>query len=149
VVKTGPTGLVATGFNVTYDISVANHGTSDASSVTLTDVLPAGMTFVSMSQTSGPAFNCSGTTTVTCTIGTLINGASAAFQLTVHDNVAAGTTLSNTAAISSTTPDPNTANNSSTSSVSVVETIPLLSPSALMLLALALAAGAWIAMRKV
>ncbi len=148
VVKTGPIGVVATGFDVVYNISVANSGPSDAASVTLTDVLPAGTTFVSMNQTSGPAFNCSGTTTVTCTIGTLINGASATFQLTVHDTAAVGTTLSNTATIASTTPDPNAANNSSTASVTVVATIPLLSPSMLLLLALALSAGAWIAMKK-
>lgn len=149
VVKTGPIGVVATGFDIVYNISVANSGPSDAASVTLTDVLPAGTTFVSMNQTSGPAFNCSGTTTVTCTIGTLINGATAAFQLTVHDTAAVGTTLSNTATIASTTPDPNAANNSSTATVTVVATIPLLSPSMLMLLALALSAGAWIAMKNV
>lgn len=149
VVKNGPTGPVATGYNVVYDISVANGGPSDAASVTLTDVLPAGTTFVSMTQTSGPAFNCSGTTTVTCTIGTLVNGATAAFQLTVQDNSAIGTTLSNTATITSTTPDPNPANNTSSSPSALVDaTIPLLSPSMLMLLALALSAGAWMAMKK-
>ena len=146
VVKMGPAGPVATGFDVVYNLSVANAGPSDAASVTLTDVLPAGTTFVSMNQTSGPAFNCSGTTTVTCTIGTLINGASAAFQLTLHNTVTAGTTLSNTATIGSTTPDPNTANNSSTAGVTVVATIPVLSPSMLLLLALALSIVSGMAM---
>lgn len=149
VTKSGPTTQVATGFDIVYTITAANSGPSDAFNVTLTDTLPPNTTFASLSQTSGPSFNCTTGATVTCSIGTFTNGASASFQLTVHNGAAAGTTVTNTATISSTTNDPNTANNSSSPSTTVVATIPALSPSMLMLLALALSAGAWMTMRKI
>lgn len=110
VTKSGPT-LAAVGSDVAYTITVSNAGPSDASAVTLSDTIPAATSFVSMQQNSGPAFNCSGTTTVTCTIATLVPGASASFTLTVHVNSAAS--ITNTANASATTPDPNSGNNSS------------------------------------
>jgi uncharacterized repeat protein (TIGR01451 family) len=149
VAKSGPATQVAASFDIVYTITAANNGPNDAFNVTLTDTLPPNTTFASLSQTSGPSFNCTTGATVTCTIGTFTNGASASFQLTVHNGAAAGTTVTNMATISSTTNDPDPANNSSSSSATVVATIPALSPSMLMLLALALSAGAWVAMRKI
>ena len=148
ITKGGPGTQIGAGFDLTYTITAVNHGPTDAFNMTLTDTLPPGTTFGSLQQTSGPSFNCTTGATVTCSIATFTNGSSAAFQLTVHNGAAAGTTVTNTATISSTTSDPNPTNNSSSSSVQVVTTIPLLSPSMLMLLALALSAGAWVAMRK-
>ena len=48
IVKTGPASVLATS-NVNYTIGVTNFGPSSASSVTVTDTLPAGVTFVSAS----------------------------------------------------------------------------------------------------
>jgi len=92
VVKSGPANANA-GTNVTYAITVANNGPSNAASATLVDVLPAGTTFVSLNQNSGPAFNCTTGATVNCSIASLTAGSSAAFTLTVavSSGAAAGT----------------------------------------------------------
>lgn len=148
VVKSGPPTPTAIGFDIVYTINAANNGPTDAFNVTLTDTLPADTTFASLTQNSGPTFNCTTGPIVTCTIATFTNGATASFTLTVHNSAAAGTTVTNTATISSTTNDPNTTNNTSNAPVPILAQIPVLSPSMLLLLALALSAGAFIAMRK-
>jgi len=43
----------AEGDTVTFDIEVTNDGTAQATNVSLTDLLPAGLTFVSSSVTQG------------------------------------------------------------------------------------------------
>ena len=65
--------------------------------MTLTDTLPAGVSFVSMIATGFP---CSGATTITCTKASMSAGEMAALTLTVRiaANVAHGTALTNTAA---------------------------------------------------
>ncbi|HEY2093127.1 MAG TPA: DUF11 domain-containing protein [Thermoanaerobaculia bacterium] len=148
VTKSGPPTPTAIGYDIAYTINAANNGPTDAFNVTLADTLPANTTFASLAQTSGPTFNCTTGATVTCTIATFANGATASFTLTVHNTATAGTTVTNTATISSTTNDPNATNNTSSAPVTVLAQIPLLSPSMLMLLALALSAGAFIAMKK-
>ncbi|HEV2863822.1 MAG TPA: SBBP repeat-containing protein [Pyrinomonadaceae bacterium] len=62
---------VALGADLTYTIGVRNRGDLPATGVTLTDVLPAGMTFVSATTSKG---SCSGTTTVVCDLGTVGGG---------------------------------------------------------------------------
>ena len=42
------------GNDITYTITVANAGPSDAQTVAITDIVPANTTFVSDAQTSGP-----------------------------------------------------------------------------------------------
>lgn len=125
ITKTGA-ATVSAGNTLTYAVTVANAGASDAQSVVLTDVLPAGTTFVSGSQTSGPAFVCTlpaagATGTISCTIPTLASGASAVFSLvvTVVPATANGSTISNTATVSSATTDPAPGNNSATSNATV------------------------------
>src|SRR5262249_40620729 len=86
VTKTGPTGTIAGDpANLTYSITLANNGPSDAQAVVLSDPLPAGETFVSQSQTFGSTFVLSSTaSSISDTIGTLAAGASATFTVTVH-----------------------------------------------------------------
>jgi uncharacterized repeat protein (TIGR01451 family) len=146
VVKTGPPTPTVIGFDIVYTITAANNGPTDASNVTLTDTLPPNTTFASFTQNSGPAFNCTTGATISCTIPTFSNGATASFTLTVHNSAAANTSVSNAATISSTTNDPNPSNNSSSAPVTVLAQIPLLSPSVLLLLALALAIVSGVAM---
>ena len=114
------------GTDLTYTITVTNAGPTDAQTVSLTDPLPTGTTFVSASQASGTAFNLTtppagsdGTFTASTT--TLAAGASASFTLVLHVSASTpdDTTLNNTATVSSATPDPNPANNSDTSSTGV------------------------------
>jgi uncharacterized repeat protein (TIGR01451 family) len=118
VTKSGPMSAVA-GNNISYTITVTNAGPSDAASVSLTDTIPAGTTFVSVTPAAG--WNCSGTSTVTCTIATLTAGSMGSFTLVVKTSAAAanGTMLSNTATVSSTTADPAPGNNSSTASTTL------------------------------
>ena len=114
IVKSGPATATA-GSNVTYTITVTNAGPSNATNVSWTDTLPAGTTFVSETQTSGPTFNCTTGATVSCSIATLLPAASATFSVVAHvaSSVANASIISNTAVITATTPDPNPGNNSS------------------------------------
>lgn len=125
VTKSGPATIIA-GNNITYAVTVANNGPFDAQSVTLSDTLPVGTTFVSEAQNTGPAFTCTnpavgGTGSVSCAITTLASSASATFSLVfnVNANVAAGSTISNTASASSSTSDPTPGNNSQSASATV------------------------------
>ena len=124
VTKTDSPDPVLAGNNLTYALGVANTGPSDAGAVTLTDTLPAGTSLVTAAPSQG---TCSGTTTVTCNVGTLANGASASVTLTVHVevSVAAGTVLTNTASASSAATDPNSGNNSATATTTVAASTDL------------------------
>jgi uncharacterized repeat protein (TIGR01451 family) len=107
IVKTGP-GILIPGTNATYTITVSNTGPSDAQNVVLADTLPAGETLVSQTEISGPAFTLTGAaggSSISDSIATLANGASATFQVTVAvaSDVTAGS-LANTASARSTTP---------------------------------------------
>ena len=101
--KTAAATVYATS-NLTYHISVTNLGPSSAGSVTVTDALPAGVTFVSA---SGGGLNNSGV--VTWSLGTLSNGQVSNVNITVTAPVAGF--LTNSANVSSPTSDPNPTNN--------------------------------------
>lgn len=118
VIKTGPS-TAAAGANVTYSVTVINTGTDDDPSVTLSDPIPPGMTFVSVVQNSGPVFTCD--TTVTCTIASLASGANANFSITfqIPGATAPGTTFTNTATVSGSNPDPNSENDSAATATTV------------------------------
>jgi uncharacterized repeat protein (TIGR01451 family) len=121
VTKTVAPGPDLAGDPLTYTITVANAGPSDAQTVALSDLVPANTTFVSDAQTSGPAFVLTnpavgGTGTISGTIATLALGASATFTVVVRisPSTSDGTTISNTADVAAVTTDPNLANNSAT-----------------------------------
>jgi uncharacterized repeat protein (TIGR01451 family) len=99
---------VVAGTNLTYSILVSNAGPSAASNVVVTDTLPAGVTYVS--DTGG----CTGTTTLTCNLGTIAAGGSTPFTITVtvDSDVPGGTVLNNAASVSSSTADRVPGNNS-------------------------------------
>jgi uncharacterized repeat protein (TIGR01451 family) len=130
ITKSGP-ATAATGGQITYNIAVSNSGPNAATVITLTDVLPAGVTFGSASPSQG---SCSGTTTVTCSLGTLANGGAAAIVLVVNVTAASGT-IANTATVSANEADPNPANGTSTTTATVSGSVPTLSIWALIFLA--------------
>jgi uncharacterized repeat protein (TIGR01451 family) len=134
IIKSGPasSGL---GSNITYNIAVANAGPNTAAGVIVTDVLPAGVAFVSATPSQG---SCSGTSAVVCSMGSMPNGGSATVAVVVTSPTSAGPVV-NTALVSATSTDPNIANNSSTATVSVPSTVPALSTWGLVMLALLLA----------
>ena len=114
VVKTASPDPVVVGNHLTYTITVANSGPDDASNVGVADTLPAGVHFVSATPSQG---TCTGTSTVSCSLGTLANGLSATVTIVVTPT-APGTVV-NTASTTGTERDPNEANNSATASTTV------------------------------
>jgi hypothetical protein len=138
--KTADTTTFVPGQQVTYTITVTNAGPEAATSLTVTDVLPAGATFVSA---SGTGATCTGTTVVTCTIATLANGASSVITLVVVANGDAP--LANTATVTAVSPaDPTPINNAATATITPAPApgaaqIPTASEWGLMMLVLALA----------
>lgn len=98
---------VSFGSNLTYTITVTNIGELPATGVTLTDTLPAGATLVSANSTAG---SCSGTTTITCGIGTLNGGATVTITIVVTPPAG---TITNTATATLNETD-NPANNTAT-----------------------------------
>ncbi len=118
VIKDDNTALVAAGSQIRYTLSYANAGPSDASDVTVTDTLPAGVSFDS--ESSSDACSASGSS-VTCTLGVLPVGASDTFDVVVDLNasIAHASALENHASISGAEDDPTRTNNSSTVTTSV------------------------------
>ena len=121
VTKSATAGPILAGNPITYTITVANAGPSDAQTVALSDIVPTNTTFVSDAQTSGPTFTLTspavgGTGTFTGTIATLPSGASASFTVVVlvSASLPSGSTITNTANVTAATTDPNLANNSQT-----------------------------------
>jgi uncharacterized repeat protein (TIGR01451 family) len=106
------------GADVTYTIAISNSGPSDASSVVMSDALPAGLTFQSINAPgwacTTPAAGSGGT--VTCNRATFAPSSSS-IALLAHVPAAtpAGTTITNTATATSTTPDPSTPNTATAS----------------------------------
>jgi uncharacterized repeat protein (TIGR01451 family) len=110
--KTAPANVLAVS-NLTYTISVTNFGPSSASSVVVTDALPAGVTFVS--ATGGGLTNAGA---VVWSVGTLANGQMS--NVTVTVTAPASGTLTNVANVSSPTGDPNPTNNVTPPGITVV-----------------------------
>lgn len=105
------TGTVPDSGSFVYTLSAANAGPDAATNVTVTDTLPAGLTFVSSTCGATAAGQA-----ITWNIGGFGASASASCDLTVSINVAGCQPFTNTANISSTNFDTNSANNSSTTS---------------------------------
>jgi uncharacterized repeat protein (TIGR01451 family) len=105
---------VASGGNLTYSITVSNSSGLAATGVVLTDTLPAGVNLVSATASQGP---CSGTSVITCNLGTL-NPSGNAFVTIVVTTGTAGL-ISNVAAVTTSSFDPNTADNTVTTSTTV------------------------------
>lgn len=126
VTKSGPATVTA-GTNITYEVTVTNNGPSPAANVSLTDTLPPSTTFVSLTQNSGPAFTCTTSPSIDCSIASLAPLATATFTIVaqVAANVPAGATLGNMASVDTTTPDSNTANDTSTTTATVATSADL------------------------
>jgi uncharacterized repeat protein (TIGR01451 family)/fimbrial isopeptide formation D2 family protein/LPXTG-motif cell wall-anchored protein len=122
-------GSAVAGSGLGYTLAVHNAGPSDvAGPVTVTDPLPAGLSYLSASGTGWSCAYDSGTHTVTCTLaGGLAAGADApAIALTAEVNSDAGpSTLVNTGTVSSGTTDDDLTNNSDADSVTVATSADL------------------------
>ena len=95
--------------DVTYTLTAANAGPNEATGVTVSDPVPAGMLFVSAdpaaSSTAAPR-------SVTCAIGTLASGESQDVTITLRPQPPnAGQTVLNSAFVTGDQPDPDLADN--------------------------------------
>jgi uncharacterized repeat protein (TIGR01451 family) len=116
VTKTDSPDPVAKGAQLTYSIVVTNNGPGLASGVQLTDTLPANVPFVSATSTAGSCAQTNGT--ISCNLGDLSSGASVTVTIIVTPKRVG--TITNTAQVNSSSPDPNAANNSETEQTTVV-----------------------------
>ncbi len=112
---------VPTGTPLTYTITAGNNGPDAATKVVVTDAVPAGTTFASVSTSAGTCTSpgVGDTGTVRCSIGTLASSATATVTLTVNVTAAKGHEIKDTARISATPFDPDTTNNSSVAETTV------------------------------
>ncbi len=109
---------VEAGNDVTYTLTAHNDGPDAAAGVTVSDPLPAGLSLVSATPSQG---TCAGTDTVTCDLGAVEAGAAHDVTVTIVAAVAPGTgpTITNTAGVSSSTPDPTSANDQASTDTTV------------------------------
>lgn len=149
VTKSAP-ATVQSGTDLTYILTIAAPGTNAAAAagtVTLTDTLPASLSFVSLTQTAGPTYACTTGQTITC-IGGAPVAQTATFSVVAHVNATNGT-VANTATGSSNIFDPDMTNNSATASTTVTPApVPTLSEWSLIALGVALALGGALLVRS-
>lgn len=101
------------GQDITYTIFVNNDGGSPATGVVLTDTLPAGVNFVSVSTSQG---SCSQSNrVVSCNLGVVIAGAT----ITIIARPAASGTFTNTVSIISNEQDPDISNNTASTTTTI------------------------------
>ena len=121
VTKADSPDPVATAGILTYTITVNNAGPGTASNVVLNDQINPGATILSCVTSQGicshPGVGTTGT--VTADIGTLAAAGSATVTINVTVTAAAATILSNTATVTSSTPDANAGNNLDTETTTV------------------------------
>ncbi|NND74623.1 MAG: DUF11 domain-containing protein [Ilumatobacter sp.] len=116
ITKSDSPDPVIAGSQLVYTITVDNAGPADAADVVVTDTLPAG---VSNAATSTECAE--GTAGVpTCSLGTIAAGASVSYTITVDVDPSGDATLSNTATVAASTPDPDAANNTATETTTVI-----------------------------
>ena len=120
LVKTGPTGPIAAGDQISYTVSVTNEGPSDALDVVVDDPLPPGLTYVDAVVGGG-----SGTETcdvsVRCDLGAISAGATEVITITVEVGSAVTGTVVNTATASTSTPGDDPTDSTDDHVVDVVE----------------------------
>jgi len=106
ITKTDSLDPAFTGTSLVYTVEVANAGPLAATNVVVTETLPAGVTLVSTSGcTNDP------TGVPTCNLGTIANGASKSFQVTVTIDHGTSGTINNQVSVASAVTDPQAGNN--------------------------------------
>jgi uncharacterized repeat protein (TIGR01451 family) len=153
--KTGAPDPVVRGTDLTYTLTASNNSVAPIDAATLSDTLPAGTTFVSLTAPGG--WSCStpvvgGPGTLTCSITAMPSGA-ASFTLVVRTepSLTPGTVLVNQAQLALTDegrPDSLTATATTLVLAASVIEVPTVDGFGLALLALLLAGAAALALRR-
>jgi len=114
VTKAASSGTIIAGSSVTYTITLVNNGPDSASSITVTDNLPASLTFVSCASTGNGVCGGSGNDRIV-SFNSLASGASATITIvaSLDCSVSNGQSIGNTTSVTSTVRDPVSGNNSS------------------------------------
>ncbi len=121
VQSTAPTTIVA-GNQLTYTLTVTNAGPAQATNVRLTDVLPTGVTFVSGTSSVSSAVVSAATLSSGVILGTMNPGASETVTIVVSVDGATRGSLTNSATVSATEPEPTTDTNPNTSTAPTTAT---------------------------
>lgn len=106
---------VVLGNDVTYTLTVTNHGPNTAADVVLSQTLPAGVALESLQVSQGLWFVAEGN--VTCGLGELAAGASATVVMTFHPSAAGA--IAHTWSVSTATFDPTPGNDQITEETTV------------------------------
>jgi uncharacterized repeat protein (TIGR01451 family) len=143
------TDTFVAGINATYSIALFNSGPiASSGTITITDTLPTGLTFVSA---AGTGWTCSATgQVVTCTTTAAVAAASPSpnnITLTVTPTAAAAPGVTNVATVTGGN-DCNTTNNATADVTLVALAVPTLSEWAFILLAVLLASAGVVALRR-
>jgi len=123
VVKSALPSPAVAGNQLTYTFTTTNNGVSDATGVTLADVLPAGVHYVSSSSSQGMVTTNNGTLSVQ--LGSLAAGASATTNIVFTVDPSAAGSITNTVTVTGNEPDPNLLNNSSTVTTQINRSVDL------------------------
>ncbi len=103
---------VAPGDTLTYTLIVTNNGPSQATDVTVTDTLPAGVTYQSVAATQGSGSQAGGVVTVT--LGDLNSGQTETVTIIATIDASTLGTLTNVASVTANETETDSANNSDT-----------------------------------
>ncbi len=111
-------GSVVVGQSLTYLATVTNNGPSSAPGVTLSDALPAGLSFLGATASNGTTPTNSGNT-VTAALGTLAPSASVQVLINVTPLQAAVPSVTNAVNVTASVTDTNTLNNAASAAASI------------------------------
>jgi uncharacterized repeat protein (TIGR01451 family) len=117
ITKTDSADPVSVGSALTYTLTLANAGPDAATAVTVEDRVPNRVDFVSALPSQGACTNAA--RKITCELGALASGASAAVTIDVTTRKSGE--ISNTATVTSAEADSNAENNSATETTVVVD----------------------------
>src|ERR1044071_9377129 len=115
------------GGTITFKLTVTNSGPTTATAIQVTNTLPSGVDSVSVTSSQGSSINYG--SIIVCSLGNLTNGGSATINVNVEPLTADSYT--NQASVWSSIADPNPADNSSTTTASVVSSQFAISSTAL------------------
>lgn len=118
VIKTVDNATTQAGQSLIYTVTVTNSGVSTASAATAVDTLPTGVTFVSGTGPNNEVLTAVGQT-VTFNGGDLAPAASYTFTINATVDANSTGTLLNSVAVSTTTNESDTGNNSATASTEI------------------------------
>jgi uncharacterized repeat protein (TIGR01451 family) len=121
ITKTASVDPAEVGRIFTYNIAVSNAGPDAANAVTVTDALPAGVTFTSATPSQGSCDFASGA--LICQLGSLSVNRLASVALQVKPRQTG--MLTNNASVIAAESDPDTSNNDATSTINVIKAADL------------------------